>query len=133
MCSECQAYLGGSKGPAHQERTVSAWKRIYELKEEAADIDCGGCLAPDDRVFHSSVRCKARLCCRSKGLKSCAACAEISCAALEKAQSVWDGVPDIAKSLSPADFEAYARPYLGHRDRLSAARAPRRTASSRRS
>lgn len=132
MCSECQAYLGSTRGPAHQEQTAAAWKRIYGIMEEAADIDCGGCLEPDDRVFHSSVRCKARICCRSKGLKSCAECSEIPCPALEKAQSVWDGVPDIAESLSPADFKAYARPYIGHRERLAAARARRRPASSRR-
>jgi hypothetical protein len=47
------------------------------------------------------------------------------CALLAKAQAVWDGVPRIAKTLSPADREAYAKPYLGHRRRLAAARAGR--------
>lgn len=42
---------------------------------------------------------------------------------LEKAQSVWDGVPKIAATLSPADLKAYAKPYLDHRRRLAAARA----------
>jgi hypothetical protein len=32
-------------------------------------------------------------------------------------------VPKIAATLSPTDFEAYARPYLGHRERLTAKRA----------
>lgn len=126
MCSACAAYHGEAKGPDHQERTVAAWKRIYGLRETASAISCGGCHAPDDEVFHTSVRCKARRCCRSKGLRSCAACPRRPCADLERAQSVWDGVPDIAKSLGPADFEAYARPYCGHRERLAAARARRR-------
>ncbi len=132
MCSGCAAYHGEAKGLAHQERTVAAWRRIYGLRETAAHISCGGCLAPDDEVFHSSVRCKARPCCRAKGLKSCAACSQRPCPDLEKAQSVWDGAPALARSLSPEDFEAYARPYCGHRERLAEARARHRTKSPRR-
>jgi Protein of unknown function (DUF3795) len=132
MCSGCAAYLGQAKGLAHQERTVAAWRRIYGLKESAANISCGGCLSPDDQVFHTSVRCKARRCCRDKGLESCAACSQRPCPDLERAQSVWDGVPEIAKSLGPADLEAYARPYCGHRERLAARQARRRTKSPHR-
>jgi hypothetical protein len=132
MCSGCAAYLGEAKGLAHQKRTVAAWRRIYGLKESATNISCGGCLAPDDQVFHTSVRCKARLCCRSKDLESCAECFRRPCPDLEKAQSVWDGVPELVKSLSPADIEAYAQPYCGHRKRLAAEWARRRTKSPRR-
>jgi len=129
MCSGCAAYLGEAKGVAHQERTVAAWRKIYGLRETAMNISCGGCLAPDDKVFHTSVRCIARICCRAKGLESCASCSRKPCPDLEKAQSVWDRVPELAKSLSPADFEAYARPYCGHRERLDAAAARLRTKS----
>jgi hypothetical protein len=125
MCSDCPAYLGDVKGIEHQNRTVAAWQRIYGLVEPAENISCGGCLGPDEKVFHTSRTCKARLCCRSKGLASCAECSVKSCPDLEKAQSVWDGVPDIAKTLSRADFVAYAQPYCGHRRRLAAARAAR--------
>ena len=125
MCSECAAFGGDAKGIEHQKRTVAAWRRIYGMKETAEHIACAGCVAPDDQVFHSSVRCKARNCCRAKGFASCAECPDEACRLLEKAQSVWDGVPKIAESLSPGDFEAYARPYLGHRARIAAARARR--------
>ena len=123
MCSGCAAYRGDVKGVEHQKRTVAAWRRIYGMKETAEHIACGGCLGPDEGVFHSSRTCKARNCCRAKGFASCADCDAKSCPMLEKAQSVWDGVPKIAETLSPADLEAYARPYLGHRRRLAAARA----------
>jgi Protein of unknown function (DUF3795) len=126
LCSGCAAYHGKKKDPEHQKRAAAAWRRIYRLKVTARQMACGGCLAPDEEVFHSSRTCKARNCCRSKGSSSCAACeAAASCPMLAKAQSVWDGVPKIAATLSPADLEAYAWPYLNPRRRLAAARAAR--------
>lgn len=125
LCSGCAAYRGDAKGLEHQERAAAAWRRIYGLKETPGHIACGGCLGPDEDVFHSSRTCKARNCCRAKGFSSCAECDVRPCPLLEKAQSVWDGVPKIAKTLSPADLEAYARPYLNPRRRLAAARAAR--------
>ncbi len=122
LCSGCAAFEGAEKGLAHQKRTVAAWRRIYHLSERPENISCAGCLAPDEQVFHSSRRCKARLCCRSKGFGSCAECEVEDCALLEKAQAVWDGVPDIGATLSPEDFAAYAKTYCGHRARLAAAR-----------
>jgi hypothetical protein len=125
MCSECPAYFAAAKGLAYQRRVVEAWRRIYGLNETSSNISCGGCLGPDDDLFHTSGRCKARRCCRSRGLKSCAECPKERCEDLEKAQSVWDEVPHIGSKLSQADFDTYARPYCGHRERLAAARAAR--------
>ncbi len=122
ICSDCPAYLGEAKGAAHQRETAEAWHRIYGLDEPAEKITCGGCLGPDDALFHTSRRCKARRCCRDKGLLTCADCGERSCPALERAQAVWDEVPALGAALSPADFVKYARPYCGHRARLLAAR-----------
>ena len=123
ICSECPAYLATAKGSAHQQLTVDAWRRIYGLSETAENISCGGCLGPDEDLFHTSGRCLARRCCRRHGFSSCAECPKESCQDLERAQSLWDEVPHIGSTLSPADFEAYARAYCGHRSRLSAARA----------
>ena len=122
LCSDCPAYHGDAKGVAHQKRTVAAWLRIYGLNETIENISCGGCLGPDDQVFHTSLTCKARCCCRSKGLRSCAECAVEACPDLEKAQSLWDEVPDLTKTLSREDFVTYAQPYCDHRRRLSEAR-----------
>lgn len=126
LCSGCAAYRAAALGADHQARTADAWRRIYGYAQEAASISCGGCLGPDDEIFHSSRTCRARRCCRAKGLRSCAECDIEPCAALERAQQVWDGVPAIAAGLSPADRAAYAEPYLGHRVRLAAARGARR-------
>ncbi len=122
LCSDCPAYLAEARGAAHQKKTAAAWRRIYGLEEPAEHITCGGCLGPDERIFHTSRNCKARRCCLSRGFQSCAECRVESCPDLEKAQSVWDEVPDLAASLSHADFVTYAQPYCGHRQRLTAMR-----------
>jgi hypothetical protein len=122
LCSDCPAYLGVAKGVEHQKCTAAAWQRIYGLSEQFENISCGGCLGPDGQLFHTSRKCKARQCCRSKGFRSCAECPAEQCPDLEKAQSVWDEVPELAKKLSTEDFAVYALPYCGHRARLSKAR-----------
>ena len=123
MCSECPAYHGAAKGVAHQRQTVEAWLRIYGLSETPEHISCGGCLSSDADVFHTSVRCKARRCCRDKAFSSCAECPKQACDILEEAQCLWDSVPAIGSALSPADFKKYARPYCDHRARLATVRA----------
>ena len=122
LCSECPAYLGAQKGVKHQKATVEAWRRIYGLNETAKNISCGGCAGPDNTLFHTSHACKARLCCRSKGFVTCAECPVEQCPDLEKAQSVWDEVPNLAKTLCHEDFVIYAQPYCNHRERLTEAR-----------
>jgi len=123
LCSDCPAYQGQARGLEHQMRTVEAWIRIYNRPEAPEDIRCGGCLSPDDEVFYTSRTCQCRLCCRAKGLESCAGCPEEDCARLKEAQAVWDEVPALINTLSPADFDTYARPYCDHRQRLAEARA----------
>jgi hypothetical protein len=122
LCSDCPARLGDVKGVAHQQSTVAAWNRIYGLNESVEHIACGGCLGPDSQLFHTSRTCEARHCCRSKGFSTCAECPVERCPDLEKAQSLWDGVPDLAKTLSHEDFVTYAQPYCDHRQRLAEAR-----------
>jgi hypothetical protein len=123
LCSECPAYHALAKGISHQKRTVEAWHRIYGLNETVEHISCCGCLGPDEEVFYTGRKCKARCCCRSKGFGSCAECPVESCVFLKKAQSVWDKVPNLINKLSPTDFDTYVRPYCDHRERLASARA----------
>jgi hypothetical protein len=122
LCSACPAYLGAAKGIEHQNKIVEAWHRIYGLNETAEHISCSGCPGPDEEVFYTSRNCKARNCCLFKGFGSCAECPDETCTLLEKAQSVWDEVPDLIDKLSSEDFDVYARPYCDHRKRLEAAR-----------
>ena len=127
LCSECPAYHAATRGIKHQRETADAWRRIYGLTEKPEDISCGGCLGADGELFHTSRGCEARRCCRARGFNSCAECTMGACPLLERAQAVWDGVPELAAALCPADFDRYARPYCGHRERLAAARVARRS------
>lgn len=122
ICSDCAAYCAASKGLAYQKEAAEAWTRIYGFQVEPEQMSCGGCLSSDDQVFHSSARCTARRCCLTKGLNSCAECPETSCELLARAQSNWDAVPGIGSRLSASDFEKYAQPYCGYRERFEAAR-----------
>ncbi len=122
LCSSCPAYHGAEKGPAHQAKVVEAWTRIYSRPEPPEKIACGGCLSSDAEVFYTSVSCTCRRCCMAKGFQSCAECPEENCSLLERAQSVWDGVPAIGAALSAEEFDLYARPYCGQRERLASAR-----------
>lgn len=122
-CSECPAYHGQARGIAYQTVVAGAWRTIYGLAEAPQRISCGGCLGPDDELFHTSRSCRARQCCLSHGFADCAECPAESCPDLERAQALWDEVPELAARLSPADFETYARPYCGHRQRLADRRA----------
>ena len=121
-CTGCPAYLGGVKGLAHRQRTAAAWHRIYGLSEPAEGIACDGCQAADDQVFRTCRACKARLCCRSQGFQTCAECPVERCPDLENAQSLWDELPELAKTLSREDFVTYVEPYCDHRRRLAEAR-----------
>jgi hypothetical protein len=118
LCSDCPAFIAASKGIEYQKQVVEAWHRIYGLNEIPEHITCGGCLGADEDLFYTSRNCRARQCCRSKGLDSCAECLLEDCQDLEKAQAVWDEVSTLSKTLSVADFETYAQPYCGHRRRL---------------
>jgi hypothetical protein len=121
-CSDCAACVAATRGLDYQKEAAEAWSRIYGFQTQPEKMSCGGCLSSNDQVFHASVNCAARRCCLSKGLNSCAECPEKSCELLARAQSNWDTVPEIGAKLSSSDFEMYARPYCGYRERFEAAR-----------
>lgn len=130
ICSDCAAYLGASRGSVYRKEAADAWSRIYGFQTDPEKMSCGGCLSSDDQVFHTSVRCTARRCCMSKGFGSCAECPQEPCDLLARAQSNWDTVPAISAKLCASDFEKYAQPYCGHRERLEAARRAFRSRDS---
>ncbi len=132
ICSECAAFHGASRGIAYQSEAAATWGRIYGFQTEPEKMTCAGCLSSDNEVFHTSVTCAARRCCRSKGFSSCAECAEQSCELLAKAQSNWDAVPAIGATLSAPDFALYAQPYCGCRERIEEARRTLRSGTDAR-
>ncbi len=70
LCSDCATFNGAGRGPAYQKEASEAWRRIYGFQTPPEKMCCAGCLSADDDVFHTSVTCAARRCCRDKGLNS---------------------------------------------------------------
>ena len=121
ICSECPAFLAGqAKDPAVRERVAAAWHELYELNFGPEAISCGGCQGSDEALFFTSRNCSARRCCRSRDLASCAKCADRPCADLERAQSVWDGLEERAKTLPESVFREFVLPYCRARERVPA-------------
>ncbi|HUJ45478.1 MAG TPA: DUF3795 domain-containing protein [Opitutaceae bacterium] len=121
ICSECPAFLAGqAKDPAACERVAGAWHRLYGLDFGPDVLSCGGCLGSDEDLFFTSRKCAARRCCRSRGLASCAACADRPCADLERAQSAWDGLEERAQTLPEPVFREFVLPYCHARERVPA-------------
>ena len=119
ICSDCPAFVAArSRDPSVRERVAAVWHKLYELDFGPEAISCGGCLGPDEDVFCTSRSCSARRCCRSRGLASCAECADRPCAALERAQSVWDGLDERAGTLPEPVFREFVLPYCGARKRV---------------
>lgn len=119
ICAECPAFRARqANDPAMRERVAAAWHTLYELNFGPAVISCGGCLGSDEDLFFTSRNCSARRCCRSRGLASCAGCADRPCADLERAQSVWDGLEERAKTLPEPVFREYVLPYCYARQRV---------------
>jgi len=122
LCSECPAFIARAESAEYKRTLADAWQRIYGLSVDPQTLHCGGCLGPDDQLFYMSCQCKARRCCVDHTFATCAQCSREFCPELSEAQSLWDDVPALAMTLSAADFETYARPYCGHRERIAAAR-----------
>ncbi len=51
LCSDCPAYFADAKGVAHQERTASAWQRIYGLMKPARTYPVAAVSAQTTRSF----------------------------------------------------------------------------------
>jgi hypothetical protein len=121
LCSGCPAFWD-KEDRIDRQGTVPSRRSVHRPKENTEHTSCGGCLGPDDQVFHTCTGCEARQCCRDKALRSCAECFVKSCVLLEKAQAQWDRVPELVQVVSRADFAKYAKPYCNPRERLERAR-----------
>ncbi|HUL54106.1 MAG TPA: DUF3795 domain-containing protein [Opitutaceae bacterium] len=119
ICTECPAYLAGrAKDPAARARVAAAWHELYGLNFAPEAISCGGCFGSDEDLFFTSRQCAARRCCQGRALASCAACADRPCADLERAQSVWDGLEERARTLPGPVFREFVLPYCHARQRV---------------
>jgi hypothetical protein len=83
-CSTCTVYQATLAGDREaQARCIAEWQATADehwggVKLRPEDMVCRGCTSEAEPVFISCRRCPIRGCCRSKGFKTCAECAEWS-------------------------------------------------------
>jgi hypothetical protein len=84
VCPECPAYIAKrTSDDALRQRTARSWSGPgFEVA--AQDVNCDGCLQTDGELFKHCAVCDVRACASSRGLGTCAECAEYSCDKLER-------------------------------------------------
>lgn len=96
-CHECGAYLSTINDDDEKRKEVAElWSKEYNANFKPSDVDCLGCLLPNERLFSYCVKCAIRSCAIEKGVANCAHC---SCYDCEKLAGILDAVPAAKKRL----------------------------------
>jgi len=82
-CSECTTYIATQNDDnAYREATAQRMKEQYNIEVRAEDINCAGCLEPDQRIGYCAI-CKIRICALHREIENCAFCLDYPCADVE--------------------------------------------------
>lgn len=82
-CHECGAYLATVAGDDEKRRDVAAtWSEEYSAEIHMEDINCLGCHAEGDILFHHCRVCEIRQCGQKMDIDTCAECEEYPCSLL---------------------------------------------------
>jgi len=82
-CATCPAFLAARRStPEARAKWAAEWStEAFPLT--ADDMDCHGCVGPDDQVIGFCRACPVRQCAMAKDLNTCAECAEHPCPKLK--------------------------------------------------
>jgi hypothetical protein len=79
-CAKCPAYIAThTNNRAELQRIADEWTKAMGKTYSADDIICDGCRVPGGRRTAYCATCNIRLCAESKGVITCAHCAESPC------------------------------------------------------
>jgi len=85
LCGECGAFLATKNNDDEKrEEVAQLWSKEYGSDLKPEDINCDGCLAESNNLFHYLKVCEIRKCGKEKSVLNCAHCDEYSCEKLEK-------------------------------------------------
>jgi hypothetical protein len=91
-CHECGAYLATiSDDDRKRSEVAKQWSKEYESSIRPEDIDCLGCLLPNERLFGYCRQCKIRSCAIALNVENCAHCDSFGC---EKVAFILNAVPE---------------------------------------
>lgn len=85
ICNECPAWRGLART---SEEARARWAQEWSteaLPLTAKDLDCEGCIGPDDQLAAFCRDCDIRRCGTARGVSNCAHCADFPCEKLERA------------------------------------------------
>ncbi len=83
-CSECQTYIATIKDDnEYREKNAQRMREQFNIKVEAADINCVGCFGDGPHIGYCSV-CKIRTCVAHRQIENCAYCQDYPCNDIEQ-------------------------------------------------
>lgn len=84
VCNECPAWRGLARtGEEERARLAQEWSTpAFPLT--AKDLDCEGCIGPDDQLVAFCRDCDIRRCGTEREVLNCAHCPDYPCEKLEK-------------------------------------------------
>lgn len=82
-CSECGAYLATiTDDDAKRREVAEQWSREFNADIQPEDINCLGCHAQGDVLFHHCEVCEIRQCGMKMDITNCAFCDDYACSTL---------------------------------------------------
>lgn len=84
VCTDCPAYVAQRTGDdALRAETAKRWSGPgFSVKAE--EVNCDGCAVPGGERFKYCAECEVRGCASSRGVATCAECADYACDKLER-------------------------------------------------
>jgi len=76
ICIKCEAFLATKNNDDSRKMKIAVtWSKHFDMKFEAEDIDCDGCLSESGRLSgYCRKVCEIRPCARAKSVENCAHC-----------------------------------------------------------
>ena len=79
-CAKCPAYIATqAKNRETLQKMAEEWTKALGRPHKAEDVMCDGCRTPNGHRTAFCATCNIRTCAQSKGVATCAHCAECPC------------------------------------------------------
>ena len=83
-CAQCPAWRGLARTSVEERARLAREWSTDRYSLTAKDLDCEGCVGPDDQLVAFCRDCDIRRCGTEREVLNCAHCTDYSCARLEK-------------------------------------------------
>jgi len=84
ICTDCPAWRGLARTSAEERARLAREWSTEAFPLTAKDLDCEGCVGPDDQLAPFCRGCDTRHCGTKREVLNCAHCADYPCEKLEK-------------------------------------------------